>query len=58
MMNGSNGTVTPVIQIQQSAFSDNRVGFAAALSIMVFIIVVIAVGLQSIVNKRGEEDFA
>jgi multiple sugar transport system permease protein len=57
-MTGSNGTVPPVIQIQPSAFSDNRVGFAAALSIMVFIIVVIAVGLQSIVNKRGEEDFA
>jgi multiple sugar transport system permease protein len=54
MMNGSNGTVTPVIQIQQSAFADNRVGFAAALSIMVFIIVVIAVGLQSIFNKKGE----
>jgi multiple sugar transport system permease protein len=56
MMNGSNGTVTPVIQIQQSAFSDNRVGFAAALSIMVFIIVVIAVGLQSIVNKKGDNN--
>lgn len=55
MMNGSNGTVTPVIQIQQSAFSDNRVGFAAALSIMVFVIVVIAVGLQSFFNKRGED---
>lgn len=56
MMNGSNGTVTPVIQIQQSAFSDNRVGFAAALSILVFIIVLIAVGLQSIVNKRGDNN--
>ena len=55
MMNGSNGTTTPVIQIQQSAFSDNRVGFAAALSIMVFVIVVIAVGLQSFFNKRAEE---
>ncbi len=54
MMNGSNGTVTPVIQIQQSAFSDNRMGFAAALSIMVFIIVVIAVGLQSFINKKGD----
>jgi multiple sugar transport system permease protein len=54
MMNGSNGTVTPVIQIQQSAFSDNRVGLAAALSIMVFVIVVIAVGLQSILNKKED----
>lgn len=54
MMNGSNGTTTPVIQIQQSAFSDNRVGFAAALSIMVFVIVVMAVGLQRILTKKGE----
>jgi ABC-type sugar transport systems, permease components len=56
MMNGSNGTVTPVIQIQQSAFFDNRVGFAAALSILVFVVVVIAVGLQSILTKKGESD--
>lgn len=55
MMNGSNGTTTPVIQIQQSAFSDNRLGFAAALSIMVFVVVVISVGLQSFFNKRGED---
>lgn len=54
MMNGANGTVTPVIQINQSAFSDNRVGFAAALSIMVFFIVLIAVGLQALVTKKGE----
>lgn len=54
MMNGANGTVTPVIQIQQSAFAENRVGFAAALSVLVFVIVVIAVGLQSIFNKKGE----
>lgn len=54
MLNGSNGTTTPVIQIQQSAFFDNRVGFAAALSIVVFVIVVIAVALQSLVNKKGE----
>lgn len=54
MMNGSNGTVTPVIQIQQSAFSDNRVGFAAALSILVFFIVLIAVGLQNILSKKGD----
>lgn len=55
MMNGSNGTTTPVIQIQQSAFSDNRLGFAAALSILVFAVVVISVGLQSFFNKRAED---
>lgn len=55
MMNGSNGTTTPVIQIQQSAFEDNRMGLAAALSIMVFVIVVIAVGLQSLVSKKGDD---
>ena len=54
MMNGANGTVTPVIQINQSAFSDNRVFFAAALSIMVFFIVLIAVGLQTLLTKKGE----
>jgi multiple sugar transport system permease protein len=51
MMNGANGTATPVIQIQQSAFSDNRIGFAAALSIMVFVIVVIAVSIQRIFEE-------
>lgn len=54
MMNGSNGTITPVIQIQQSAFSDSRLGFAAALSVVVFFVVVLAVLLQNIVTKRGE----
>ncbi len=53
MMNGSNGTITPVIQIQQSAFSDTRLGFAAALSVVVFFVVVLAVLLQNIVSKRG-----
>ena len=52
-MNGANGTATPVIQIQQSAFYENRVGFAAALSIMVFVIVVITVSIQRIFDKRG-----
>ncbi len=56
MLNGANGTVTPVIQIQQSAFSDHRVGFAAALSIMVFIIVVLAVSLQRIIDRRGGDN--
>ncbi|MBQ8966498.1 sugar ABC transporter permease [Ruminococcus sp.] len=51
MMNGSNGTGTPVIMIQQS-MSTNRVGFAAALSVMVFVIVMIVVGLQRILVKE------
>jgi len=55
MMNGANGTVTPVIQIQQSAFSDNRVGFAAALSVMVFVIVVIAVSIQKVFDVRRDD---
>lgn len=55
MMNGSNGTTTPVIQINQSAFSDSKYGFAAALSILVFVIVVIVVGLQRVLTKRGED---
>lgn len=54
MMNGSNGTLTPVIQIQQS-MKDNRVGFAATLSIMVFVIVLIAVGIQKKVVKEDTE---
>lgn len=55
MMNGSNGTTTPVIQIQQSAFSENRLGFAAALSILVFVVVVISVGLQKVLTKKWED---
>ena len=55
MMNGSNGTTTPVIQINQSAFSDNKYGFAAALSILVFVIVVIVVGIQRVITKKGED---
>ena len=53
MLNGSNGTLTPVIQIQQSMY-DNRVGFAAALSVLVFLIVMIVITLQKILVK--EED--
>lgn len=53
MLNGSNGTVTPVIQIQQSAFQEDKYGFGAALSIVVFIIVVIAVQLQNVLKKKG-----
>ena len=51
MMNGSNGTVTPVIQIQKSAQSDSRLGFAAALSVVVFVIVIISVTLQKVLVK-------
>lgn len=51
MMNGSNGTGTPVIMIQQS-MSTNRVGFAAALSVMVFVIVLIVVGIQKLFVKE------
>ncbi|MBP1532623.1 MAG: sugar ABC transporter permease [Ruminococcus sp.] len=51
MMNGSNGTGTPVIMIQQS-MSTNRVGFAAALSVMVFVIVLIVVGIQKMFLKE------
>ncbi|MFT3983007.1 MAG: sugar ABC transporter permease [Lachnospiraceae bacterium] len=54
MLNGSNGTITPVIQIQQSAFQEDKYGFGAALSIVVFVIVVIAVQLQNVLKKRGE----
>lgn len=54
MLNGSNGTLTPVIQIQQS-MKDNRVGFAAALSMLVFVIVLIAVGIQKKVVKEDAE---
>ncbi|MCI7766371.1 MAG: ABC transporter permease subunit [Oscillospiraceae bacterium] len=51
MLNGSNGTSTPVIMIQQS-MSENRAGFAAALSVLVFVIVIIVVGLQKLLVKE------
>jgi len=51
MLNGSNGTSTPVIMIQQS-MSENRAGFAAALSVLVFVIVLIVVGLQKLLVKE------
>ena len=51
MLNGSNGTSTPVIMIQQS-MSENKVGFAAALSVLVFVIVLIVVGLQKLLVKE------
>ncbi len=54
MLNGSNGTLTPVIQIQQS-MKENRVGFAAALSMLVFVIVLLAVGIQKKVVKEDAE---
>ena len=51
MLGGSNGTATPVIQIQQS-MTDNRVGFAAAMSVVVFLVVIISVGLQRLLVKE------
>jgi multiple sugar transport system permease protein len=51
MLGGSNGTSTPVIQIQQS-MTDNRVGFAAAMSIVVFLVVLASVGLQKLLIKE------
>ena len=51
MMNGGNGTLTPVIQIQQS-MRDNRVGFAAALAVLVFFIVMLAIGVQKLFIKE------
>ncbi|MDR2535788.1 MAG: sugar ABC transporter permease [Treponema sp.] len=51
MLGGANGTATPVIQIQQS-MTDNRVGFAAAMSIVVFFVVVASVGLQRLLVKE------
>ncbi|MDR1470416.1 MAG: sugar ABC transporter permease [Spirochaetaceae bacterium] len=53
MLGGANNTSVPVIQIQQS-MNDGRVGFAAAMSIVVFFVVVISVGLQRLLVK--EED--
>lgn len=51
MLNGSNGTSTPVIMIQQS-MSENRAGFAAALSVVVFLIVMIVIAVQKIFVKE------
>ncbi|MDR0524463.1 MAG: sugar ABC transporter permease [Spirochaetaceae bacterium] len=51
MLGGANGTATPVIQIQQS-MTDNRVGFAAAMSVVVFFVVVASVGLQRLLVKE------
>lgn len=53
MVGGANGTMTPVISITQNMQS-NRVGFASALSILVFFIVVIAVSVQRLVVKEKD----
>jgi multiple sugar transport system permease protein len=53
MLGGANGTATPVIQIQQSMM-DNRVGFASALSVVVFFVVVASVGLQRLLVKKED----
>jgi multiple sugar transport system permease protein len=51
MLNGANSTSTPVIQIQQS-MGDNRIGFAAAMSVVVFLVVVLSVGIQRFFVKE------
>lgn len=51
MLNGSNGTVTPVIMIQQS-MAENKAGFAAALSVVVFVIVMIVIAIQKLFVKE------
>ncbi|MDR2150331.1 MAG: sugar ABC transporter permease [Spirochaetaceae bacterium] len=53
MLNGSNGTSTPVIQIQQS-MTDNRIGFAAAMSVVVFFVVLLSVGLQKLLTNNKD----
>ncbi len=53
MLGGSNGTATPVIQINQSMGS-NRFGFAAAFSVVVFFVVIISVGLQKLLTKGDD----
>jgi multiple sugar transport system permease protein len=51
MLGGANNTSVPVIQIQQS-MNDGRVGFAAAMSIVVFFVVVLSVGMQRLLVKE------
>jgi multiple sugar transport system permease protein len=55
MLNGANSTSTPVIQIQQS-MGDNRIGFAAAMSVVVFLVVVLSVGIQRFFVKEEKDD--
>lgn len=54
MLGGSNGTTLPVIQINQSMTS-NRIGFAAAFSVIVFIVVIFSVGLQHLLTRKGDD---
>jgi multiple sugar transport system permease protein len=51
MLGGANNTSVPVIQIQQS-MGDGRIGFAAAMSIVVFFVVIVSVGLQRLFVKE------
>ncbi|MDR0636460.1 MAG: sugar ABC transporter permease [Treponema sp.] len=53
MLGGANNTSVPVIQIQQS-MNDGRVGFAAAMSIVVFFVVVFSVLLQRLLVKEKD----
>ncbi|MDR1642070.1 MAG: sugar ABC transporter permease [Clostridiales bacterium] len=55
IVRGINGTSTPVIQINQSMGQDRRIGFAAALSMVVFLVVLASVGLQWLVTRSGKE---
>lgn len=53
MAGGDNNVITPVIQINQN-MAANRVGFAAAFSVVVFIVVIAAVGLQKLLVKGDD----
>ncbi|GMO57620.1 MAG: sugar ABC transporter permease [Treponemataceae bacterium] len=54
VIGGNNGTSVPVIQINRS-MQDGRIGFAAAMSIVVFFVVVASVGLQKLLVKEEKE---
>lgn len=51
ILGGANGTMTPVIAINQN-MQANRVGFASALSVVVFFVVVLSVTIQRLVVKE------
>ncbi len=53
MAGGNNAVVTPVIMINQN-MAANRVGFAAAFSVIVFIVVIISVSLQKLLVKGDD----
>ncbi len=53
MAGGDNNVVTPVIMINQN-MATNRVGFAAAFSMIVFVVVIITVSLQRLLTKGDD----